>query len=189
MCKPSVTIIGGGLAGCEAAYYLASRGIDVTLVEMKPKKFTPAHQSPALAELVCSNSLKSNDSHANACGLLKEEMRILGSLIIEAADATAVPAGAALAVYRELFSAYIEKKLRALPCLTIVNEEVTKLPIPEKDGGRYALYGFGSCALRVIAPQNTRIYLDGEEIAKVKENETDISIHLHGKAVLTLEKE
>ena len=143
MCKPSVTIIGGGLAGCEAAYYLASRGIEVTLVEMKPKKFTPAHQSPALAELVCSNSLKSNDSHANACGLLKEEMRILGSLIIEAADATAVPAGAALAVNRELFSAYIEKKLRALPCLTIVNEEVTKLPIPEKDGGRYVIIATG----------------------------------------------
>ena len=143
MYKPSVTIVGGGLAGCEAAYYLASRGIDVTLIEMKPNKMTPAHKSEGLAELVCSNSLKSNDAYANACGLLKEEMRILGSLIIEAADQTAVPAGAALAVDRELFSQYVEKKLRLLPCLTIVNEEVKNVPMPEKDGGRYVIIATG----------------------------------------------
>ena len=96
-----VLVVGGGLAGSEAAYYLASRGIKTTLVEMKPKKFTPAHESKNYGGLVCSNSLKSNDVYANACGLLKQEMRMLGSMVIEAADTTTVPAGAALAVDRE----------------------------------------------------------------------------------------
>ncbi|MBQ8374451.1 MAG: methylenetetrahydrofolate--tRNA-(uracil(54)-C(5))-methyltransferase (FADH(2)-oxidizing) TrmFO [Clostridia bacterium] len=143
MYNACVTVIGGGLAGSEAAYYLASRGVKVTLVEMKPKKFTPAHSAEGFAELVCSNSLKSNDIYANACGLLKEEMRILGSLVIEAADATAVPAGAALAVDRERFSAYITEKLRALPTLTIVNEEAETVPIPQTDGGRYVIIATG----------------------------------------------
>ena len=128
-----VTVIGGGLAGSEAAYYLASRGVQVTLVEMKPKKFTPAHESADFGELVCSNSLKSNDVYANACGLLKEEMRMLGSLVIEAADNTKVPAGAALAVDREKFSAYITKKLRENKNITVVEEEVTVLPEPNED--------------------------------------------------------
>jgi methylenetetrahydrofolate--tRNA-(uracil-5-)-methyltransferase len=128
-----VTVIGGGLAGSEAAYYLAARGAQVTLIEMKPKKFTPAHESAGFAELVCSNSLKSNDIYANACGLLKEEMRMLGSLVIEAADSTKVPAGAALAVDREQFSAYITQKLQTHPNITVVHEEVTELPTP-KDG-------------------------------------------------------
>ena len=105
----TVTIIGAGLAGSEAAYYLATRGISVRLIEMKPKKRTPAHTGDGFGELVCSNSLKSDDKYANACGLLKEEMRILGSLIIEAADATRVPAGAALAVDRDQFSEYITR--------------------------------------------------------------------------------
>lgn len=128
-----VTVIGGGLAGSEAAYYLACRGVQVTLVEMKPKKFTPAHESVDFGELVCSNSLKSNDVYANACGLLKEEMRMLGSLVIEAADNTKVPAGAALAVDREKFSAYITKKLRENKNITVVEEEVTVLPEPNDD--------------------------------------------------------
>ena len=128
-----VTVIGGGLAGSEAAYYLASRGVQVTLVEMKPKKFTPAHESADFGELVCSNSLKSNDVYANACGLLKEEMRMLGSLVVEAADNTKVPAGAALAVDREKFSAYITKKLRENKNITVVEEEVTVLPEPNED--------------------------------------------------------
>ena len=85
------TVIGGGLAGCEAAWQLAKYGIDVDLYEMKPQKYSPAHESPSLCELVCSNSLKSADVYANACGLLKEEMRILGSLTMEAAAHTAVP--------------------------------------------------------------------------------------------------
>ncbi|MBE7100062.1 MAG: methylenetetrahydrofolate--tRNA-(uracil(54)-C(5))-methyltransferase (FADH(2)-oxidizing) TrmFO [Clostridiales bacterium] len=138
-----VLVIGGGLAGSEAAYYLASHGIKTTLVEMKPKKFTPAHESENYGELVCSNSLKSNDFYANACGLLKEEMRILGSMIIEAADATKVPAGAALAVDREKFSAYITEKLRAVPNLTLISEEVEKLPELQKGGDRYAIIATG----------------------------------------------
>ncbi len=143
-CKESqVLVIGGGLAGSEAAYYLASRGVKTTLVEMKPKKFTPAHESENYGELVCSNSLKSNDIYANACGLLKEEMRLLGSMIIEAADNTKVPAGAALAVDRDKFSAYITNKLKNCPNLMLVSEEVKTLPEIEKGGGRYAIIATG----------------------------------------------
>ena len=143
MAQTEVTVVGGGLAGSEAAYYLASHGIKTTLIEMKPKKFTPAHESENFGELVCSNSLKSNDVYANACGLLKEEMRLLGSMVIEAADNTKVPAGAALAVDREKFSAYITEKLRTCPNLTIVSEEVKTLPEIEKDGGRYLIIATG----------------------------------------------
>ncbi len=116
------------MAGCEAAYYLANQGIQTTLVEMKPKKFTPAHESENLGELVCSNSLKSNDYYANACGLLKEEMRRIGSLIIEAADNTCVPAGAALAVDRDKFSSYITNKIKTHPFITVEEGEITKIP-------------------------------------------------------------
>lgn len=123
----AVTIIGGGLAGSEAAYQIAKRGIRVTLYEMKPVKFSPAHQSQNLAELVCSNSLRS-DALDSAVGLLKEEMRRLGSLIMEAADNTKVPAGKALAVDRENFSSYITKKIAAHPLITIAREEVTEIP-------------------------------------------------------------
>ncbi len=128
MSKKKVLVVGGGLAGSEAAYYLASRGIETTLVEMKPKKFTPAHESENFGELVCSNSLKSNDYYGNACGLLKEEMRRIGSLIIEAADQTRVAAGGALAVDRERFSAYITEKLKSCSALTVKSEEVTEIP-------------------------------------------------------------
>ena len=108
----SVTVIGAGLAGCEAAFYLAERGVNVTLYEMKPNKKSPAHKSDLFAELVCSNSLKSNDVYANACGLLKEEMRLLDSLVIEAAAKTRVPAGNALAVDRDKFSAIITEEIK-----------------------------------------------------------------------------
>ncbi|MBQ8394414.1 MAG: methylenetetrahydrofolate--tRNA-(uracil(54)-C(5))-methyltransferase (FADH(2)-oxidizing) TrmFO [Clostridia bacterium] len=141
--QTEVLVIGGGLAGSEAAYYLASHGIKTTLIEMKPKKFTPAHESENFGELVCSNSLKSNDFYANACGLLKEEMRLLGSMIIEAADATKVPAGAALAVDREKFSAYITEKLKACPNLTLVSEEVRAIPDLDENGNRYAIIATG----------------------------------------------
>jgi len=122
-----IRVIGGGLAGSEAAYQIAQAGIPVILHEMKPKKFSPAHHYEGFAELVCSNSLRSLQLN-NAVGLLKEELRRLGSLIMEAADATAVPAGAALAVDRYLFSDYITKKLRSHPLITVEEGEVTELP-------------------------------------------------------------
>ena len=122
-----IRIIGAGIAGCEAAWQAANRGVNVTLCEMKPKKFTPAHHSENFAELVCSNSLRSNEL-SNAVGLLKEEMRRLGSLMIEAADATAVPAGSALAVDRTGFSAYITDKIRNHPHITVIETEICALP-------------------------------------------------------------
>ena len=128
MGKGLVTVIGAGLAGCEAAHYLARHGFSVRLYDSKPNKFTPAHSSKNLAELVCSNSLKSGDVWSNACGLLKEEMRLLGSLVMEAADATKVPAGGALAVDREAFSAYITEKIRSNPNIEYIPEEVKELP-------------------------------------------------------------
>ena len=118
-----VNVIGAGLAGCECAYILAKNNIKVKLYEMKPNKKSPAHVSDDFAELVCSNSLKSN-AVTNACGLLKEEMRFLGSLIIEAADNTSVEAGQALAVNRELFSKYITDKIKENKNIEIVYEEV-----------------------------------------------------------------
>ncbi|MBQ2991733.1 MAG: methylenetetrahydrofolate--tRNA-(uracil(54)-C(5))-methyltransferase (FADH(2)-oxidizing) TrmFO [Clostridia bacterium] len=121
------TVIGAGLAGCEAAWQLAKRGVQVTLVEMKPEKYTPAHHSAGFAELVCSNSLRS-DQLTNAVGLLKEEMRQLGSLIMQAADATRVPAGGALAVNREAFSAYITRAIEENANITVVREEITEIP-------------------------------------------------------------
>ena len=122
MSSKSITVVGAGLAGCEAAWQALHRGVPVTLVEMKPLKFTPAHHSEKFAELVCSNSLRAA-ALSNAVGLLKEEMRRRSSLIMEAADATRVPAGGALAVDRELFAEYITEKLRACPDLKIVNAE------------------------------------------------------------------
>jgi len=120
-------IIGGGLAGCEAAWQLLRRGCRVTLYEMKPERYSPAHSSPLLAELVCSNSLRSGDP-ASAAGLLKAEMRLLGALFMAAADATAVPAGKSLAVDRQRFSSFIQKHLLAFgDNFTLVNREVTVL--------------------------------------------------------------
>ena len=121
------TVVGAGLAGCEAAWQLANQGISVTLVEMKPQKMSPAHHSPLFAELVCSNSLRS-DRLTNAVGLLKEEMRLCNSLIMAAADAARVPAGGALAVDRETFSGYITNALRDHPLINIENREVTEIP-------------------------------------------------------------
>jgi len=122
-----VTVIGAGLAGSEAAWQLAKRGVDVTLYEMKPQKMSPAHKSPLFAELVCSNSLRS-DRLQNAVGLLKEEMRVLDSLVMRAADHARVPAGGALAVDRESFSGYITQTLRSNPHVTVVVEEITHIP-------------------------------------------------------------
>ena len=126
---PEITIIGGGLAGCEAAWQAAQRGCRVTIHEMKPVRFSPAHESPQLAELVCSNSLRSADV-SSAVGLLKEEMRQLGSLIMAAADQTQVPAGRALAVDRALFAQFITEKIESHPAIAVIREEVTELPPP-----------------------------------------------------------
>ena len=123
MQEKRITVCGGGLAGCEAAWQAANRGVKVRLYEMKPKKYTPAHHSEGLAELVCSNSLRS-EVVSNAVGLLKEEMRRLNSLIMEAADATRVPAGSALAVDREKFSAYITEKIKNHPNIELIEQEV-----------------------------------------------------------------
>ena len=123
---PTVTVLGAGLAGCEAAWQIASRGVPVRLFEMKPHKKTPAHHEDSFAELCCSNSLRS-DALSNAVGLLKEEMRRVGSLLLEAADATRVPAGSALAVDRTLFSAYVTEKIKNHPLITVVEEEATSL--------------------------------------------------------------
>ncbi|MCK5324349.1 MAG: methylenetetrahydrofolate--tRNA-(uracil(54)-C(5))-methyltransferase (FADH(2)-oxidizing) TrmFO, partial [Desulfobulbaceae bacterium] len=124
-----IIIIGGGLAGCEAAWQAAGRNCRVTLHEMKPKKFSPAHKSEFLAELVCSNSLRSSDLHS-AVGLLKEEMRRTGSLIMDAAAKTSVPAGKALAVDRNRFAEYITRRIDEHPLISVSREEITKIPPP-----------------------------------------------------------
>ena len=126
-----IKVIGAGLAGCEAAYFLAEAGHEVQLYDIKPSRFTPAHSDKNFGELVCSNSLKGNDPFTNACGLLKQEMRELGSLIIEAADATRVPAGGALAVDRALFARYITHKIRSHGNIKVACEEVKELPSDE----------------------------------------------------------
>ena len=122
-----INVYGAGLAGCEAAWQAAERGVKVRLYEMKPEKYTPAHHRDGFAELVCSNSLRS-DSVSNAVGLLKAELRMLGSLIMEAADATKVPAGSALAVDREKFSAYITEKIKKHPNIEVISKEMTSVP-------------------------------------------------------------
>lgn len=120
-------VIGAGLAGCEAAYQLSKRGIQVELYEMKPVKYSDAHHNENFAELVCSNSLRS-DALTNAVGVLKHEMRMIGSLIMEAADATSVPAGSALAVDRNKFAEYVTRKIEQDPNITVIHEEVDKIP-------------------------------------------------------------
>ena len=122
-----VLVIGAGLAGCECAWQLARRGVQVRLMEMKPNQMTPAHMSPNFAELVCSNSLRS-DELTNAVGLLKEEMRRMDSLIMESAELNRVAAGGALAVDRYGFSSYITEKIRSHPNITVVEREATGLP-------------------------------------------------------------
>ena len=127
MSDRSATVIGAGLAGCEAAWQLAERGIHVRLIEMKPHKMSPAHHSEQFAELVCSNSFR-GDRLTNAIGLLKEEMRILGSLIMRCADETKVPAGGALAVDRDSFSAHVTKAITGHPLIEQIHEEAVSIP-------------------------------------------------------------
>ena len=131
MQEGSITIIGGGLAGCEAAWQSAQRGVPVLLYEMKPHRFSPAHENGNLAELVCSNSLRAARVDS-AVGLLKEEMRRLGSLIIQAADATNVPAGSALAVDRSRFAAWISARIENHPAIQVLRQEVQILPAADE---------------------------------------------------------
>ena len=137
MSQDAITVVGGGLAGSEAAWQIAKAGIPVVLKEMRPIKQTPAHRTDGLAELVCSNSLRSDDAIHNAVGLLHEEMRRCDSLIMRAADLNKVPAGGALAVDRDAFSKTIGEALSSHPLVTIKREEMTELPAP--DSGKYVI--------------------------------------------------
>jgi len=128
-----IHVIGGGMAGCEAAWQAASQGVPVILHEMRPHRKTDAHQTEGLAELVCSNSFRSDDATGNAVGVLHEEMRRLNSIILTTGDETAVPAGGALAVDRDQFSAAVESKLTAHPLITIKREEIRGLPQEDWD--------------------------------------------------------
>ena len=133
MSVKSINVIGAGLAGCEAAWQAARLGVHVNLYEMKPEKKSPAHHKDSYAELVCSNSLRSNDP-TNAVGLLKEEMHRLGSLVLEAAYATEVPAGSALAVNRDAFSAYITEKIKQNPNISVFEgQEITEINFDENN--------------------------------------------------------
>lgn len=152
----TVKVVGAGLAGAEAAFYLARCGIKVKLYDIKPKKFTPAHKSPNFSELVCSNSLKSDDVYGNAAGLLKEEMRILGSLIIAAADKTKVPAGGALAVNREDFSGYITDVLKSEKNIEIISEEVKDI-----NKGEYTIIATGPLTTDALADRIRKLTGEG----------------------------
>ncbi|MBR3162526.1 MAG: methylenetetrahydrofolate--tRNA-(uracil(54)-C(5))-methyltransferase (FADH(2)-oxidizing) TrmFO [Clostridia bacterium] len=131
--KNYITVIGGGLAGCEVAYQIAKRGIRVKLYEMKPVKFSPAHSNKDLAEIVCSNSFKSN-SHTNACGLLKEELRLLDSLLIKIADEVKVPAGQALAVDRDDFAKRVTEEIVKNELIEVIHEEIISISEIAKEG-------------------------------------------------------
>lgn len=150
MSDKHIKIIGAGLAGCEAAWQLANRGIKVTLFEMKPKKFSPAHKSGDFAELVCSNSLRA-DGIYNAVGLLKEEMRRMSSLIMECADKTRVPAGGALAVDRGGFSAAVTERICAHPNIEVVHEEVLTI-----DKDEYTIIAAGPLASEGLSEEIRR---------------------------------
>ena len=155
--KMKVKVIGAGLAGCEAAWQLAGQGIEVELCEMKPEKYSPAHKSENFAELVCSNSLKA-DRIENACGLLKEEMRLFGSLMMEAADISRVAAGGALAVDRDIFSRYITDKIKSNPLITITYGEVTEI-----DTDEYTIIATGPLTSDGLAKEISRL-TGGDEL-------------------------
>lgn len=137
-----IKIIGAGLAGCEAAYFLAEHGVEVELYDIKPKAFTPAHKNPDFGELVCSNSLKGADPFSNACGLLKEEMRAFGSLMMAAADRAKIPAGGALAVDRDVFASFITEKIKNHKNIEVICREIRALP---DDGWRIIATGPLTC--------------------------------------------
>lgn len=146
-----VKVIGAGLAGCEACWQLIKHGIGVDLYEMKPKKFTPAHHSENFSELVCSNSLKA-DRIENACGLLKEEMRLFDSVMMRGADVARVPAGGALAVDRDIFSAHITELIKNHPLVSVYSEEVTKINPDE-----YTIIATGPLTSEALAEEISRL--------------------------------
>ncbi len=181
--KNYITVIGGGLAGCEAAYQIAKKGIRVRLYEMKPLKFTPAHHNPNLAEIVCSNSFKSN-LLTNACGLLKEELRKLDSLLICTADSTSVPAGQALAVDREIFARKITDKIKNNDNIEIINEEVTDIRQMANDG--IVIIATGPLTSEKLANQigeitgNQELYFYDAAAPIIQKDSIDFSIAFYG---------
>ena len=178
-----ITIIGGGLAGCEAAYQIAKNGIKVKLYEMKPQKFSPAHSSENLAEIVCSNSFKSN-LLTNACGLLKEELRVLDSFLIKCADETSVPAGQALAVDREEFSKKVTEQIKSNPLIEIINEEVTNIEEISKDGiviiatGPLTSEGLSESILKLTG--ENKLYFYDAAAPIISKDSIDFSIAFYG---------
>ena len=181
--KDYICIIGGGLAGSEAAYQIAKRGIKVKLFEMKPIKFSPAHSNENLAEIVCSNSFKSN-LHTNACGLLKEELRMLDSLLIRIADETSVPAGQALAVDREKFSEKVTKELEKNPNIEIIHKEVIDIEELAKDGivivatGPLTSEGLSNSIIKITGEDKLAFYDAAAPI--VEKDSIDMSIAFEG---------
>ena len=155
----AVYVIGGGLAGCEAAWQIAKNGINVKLFEMKPVKFSDAHVSENLAELVCSNSLKASNVE-NASGLLKEEMRLLGGLVVKCADESAVPAGGALAVDRDVFSQKITEKINSSEYITVIRKEITSIKelISENDDCECVIIATGPLTSKPLTDEITNLF-------------------------------
>ena len=180
-----ISVIGGGLAGCEATYQIAKRGIKVKLYEMKPNKYSPAHSNQNLAEIVCSNSFKSN-LHTNACGLLKEELRMLDSLLIKTADEVSVPAGQALAVDREKFAEKVTEKIASLENVEIVRQEVGKSADAEENSDAITLKELAEKGIVIIATGP----LTSDNLSKeIIELTGDNGLHFYDAAAPIIEKD
>ena len=180
-----ISVIGGGLAGCEATYQIAKRGIKVKLYEMKPNKYSPAHSNKNLAEIVCSNSFKSN-LHTNACGLLKEELRMLDSLLIKTADQVSVPAGQALAVDREKFAEKITEKIASLKNVEIVRQEVGKTADAEENSDAITLKELAEKGIVIVATGP----LTSDSLSKeIIELTGDNGLHFYDAAAPIIEKD
>ena len=180
-----ISVIGGGLAGCEATYQIAKRGIKVKLYEMKPNKYSPAHSNQNLAEIVCSNSFKSN-LHTNACGLLKEELRMLDSLLIKTADEVSVPAGQALAVDREKFAEKVTEKIASLENVEIVRQEVGKTVDAEENSDAITLKELAEKGIVIIATGP----LTSDSLSnEIKELTGDNGLHFYDAAAPIIEKD
>lgn len=180
-----ISVIGGGLAGCEATYQIAKRRIKVKLYEMKPNKYSPAHSNQNLAEIVCSNSFKSN-LHTNACGLLKEELRMLDSLLIKTADEVSVPAGQALAVDREKFAEKITEKIASLKNVEIVRQEVGKTTDAEENSDATTLKQLAEKGIVIVATGP----LTSDSLSKeIIELTGDNGLHFYDAAAPIIEKD